>query len=285
MMQMMFAINKDNFGSEREVTCYSCHRGSTDPVATPAAMTDEPKDGMGEPKKGETVDSRETAPTAAQLFDKYVQAAGGAAALEKITSRVQKGTIEFGGKSFPIEIYSKDPDKRVSFTHMGEGDSVTSFDGHEGWLGAPGRPVRDMHGSDLDGASLDADLHLGLHLTQMFTAARVEKNEKIGDRNTYVVVGAREGKPPLRLYFDEQSGLLLRLIRYGETPLGLLPTQIDYADYREVNGVKIPLRWTLARTSGRFTIQIKDVKQNVPVDDAKFVRPQDPPPDKKEPAK
>jgi len=84
----------------------------------------------------------------------------------------------------------------------------------------------------------------------------------------------------LQLYFDGQSGLLLRLIRYGETPLGRLPTQIDYADYREVDGVKIPLRWTLSRSSGRFTIQVSDVKQNVPVDDAKFVRPPEPPQEK-----
>jgi hypothetical protein len=72
----------------------------------------------------------------------------------------------------------------------------------------------------------------------------------------------------------------VRLVRYGETPLGLLPTQIDYADYREAGGVKIPFRWTLARTSGRFTIQLGDVKENAPVDDAKFAKPPAPPQDK-----
>ena len=87
------------------------------------------------------------------------------------------------------------------------------------------------------------------------------------------MVGQSEGKPPVQLYFDAQSGLLVRLVRYGDTALGLLPTQIDYADYRDTNGVKIPYRWTLARPSGRFTIQISDVKQNVPVDDAKFAKP------------
>ena len=68
----------------------------------------------------------------------------------------------------------------------------------------------------------------------------------------YQVIGQREGKPPIHLYFDQQSGLLLRLIRYGDTALGLLPTQIDYADYREVSGLKVPYRWTLSRPSGRF---------------------------------
>jgi photosynthetic reaction center cytochrome c subunit len=91
------------------------------------------------------------------------------------------------------------------------------------------------------------------------------------------VVGQREGKPPLELYFDEQSGLLVRLVRFGDSALGFLPTQIDYADYRDSNGVKIPYRWTLARPSGRFTIQVTELKQNIPVDDAKFVKPADEP--------
>jgi photosynthetic reaction center cytochrome c subunit len=272
MMAMMFAINKDNFEGQRAVTCNSCHRGNAVPQAIPAVMSEEPKEAMGVTKPA---DAKENAgPTAEQVLDKYVQAAGGAAAIDKVTSRVMKGTIDFGGKSLPIDIYSKDPDQRISFTHMPEGDSVTAFNGHEGWLGTPGRPgVREMHGSELDAASLDADLHLATHFKPMFSEMQVQGTEKVGDHEAYVVVGQRQGKPPLRLYFDEQSSLLVRLVRFGDTALGLLPTQIDYADYRDTNGVKIPYRWTLARPSGRFTIQVTEVKQNIPVDDAKFVKP------------
>jgi photosynthetic reaction center cytochrome c subunit len=100
--------------------------------------------------------------------------------------------------------------------------------------------------------------------------------EKVGDHETYVVEGRREAMPPIQLYFDEQSGLLVRMVRYGETALGRMPTQIDYDDYRDAGGVKIPYQWTLARPGGRFTIKIKDVKENVPVDDAKFVKPAPP---------
>src|ERR1022692_5350154 len=202
MMEMMFAINKDNFEGHRAVTCNSCHRGNAVPQAIPAVMAEDPKEPMGGPKPAE---AKETAgPAADQLLDKYVQAVGGAAAIDKITSRVMKGTIDFGGKSLPIDIYSKDPEKRVSFTHMPEGDSVTAFNGNEGWLGTPGRPLREMHGSDLDGASIDADLHLATHFKTMFSEVRVRGTEKVGDHEAYVVVGQREGKPPIRLYFDEQ---------------------------------------------------------------------------------
>ena len=276
MMEMMFAINKDNFDGHREVTCYSCHRGSANPQAIPAVMTEEgiaaqPKEAMSGPMPAEAKDN--AGPSADRLLDKYLKAVGGAAANDRVTSRVMKGTIDFGGKSLPIDIYSKDPEKRISFTHMPDGDSVTAFNGHEGWLGTPGHPLREMRGSDLDAASMDADLHLATHLKAMFSAIAVRGTQKIDDHEAYVVVGQREGKPPIRLYFDAQSGSLVRLVRFGETAVGWLPTQIDYADYRDTNGVKIPYRWTLARPNGRFTIQLSDVRQNVPVEDAKFAKP------------
>jgi photosynthetic reaction center cytochrome c subunit len=271
MMEMMFAINKNNFDNHRAVTCYSCHHGIAKPVAIPAVMADEP---TGAPHGIETANNdAKSLPAAGALLDKYLQAVGGGAAIDAINTRVMKGTIEFGGKSFPIDIYSKDPAKRISFTHLPEGDSVTAFNGQEGWLGMPGGHIREMHGSDLDGAAIDADLRLPTHLKRMFTELRTEGTEKIGDRDAYVVIGMRDSKPPLRLYFDEQSGLLVRLVRFADTALGLLPTQIDYADYRDTNGVKAPYRWTLARPSGRFTIQVNELQQNVPVDDGKFVKP------------
>lgn len=276
MMEMMFAINKDNFEGHREVTCYSCHRGNAHPQAIPAVATEQAP--ASQPQPEATKEMKENSgPTADQLLEKYVNALGGASAIDKTTTRVMKGTIDVGGKSLPIDIYCKAPDERISFTHMPEGDSVTAFNGHEGWLGMPGRPIREMHGSDLDGAAIDANLHLPTQLKEMFTEMRVRGTERIGDREAYQVVGQREGKPPIRLYFDQESGLLVRLIRYGDTALGLLPTQIDYADYREVGGLKMPYRWTLARPGGRFTIQVSEMQQNVPVDDSRFVKPAPPP--------
>ncbi|MGC2364527.1 MAG: c-type cytochrome [Candidatus Sulfotelmatobacter sp.] len=272
MIAMMFAINKDNFAGHRQVTCYSCHRGSTRPVGMPPVMTEEPKPGPDEANRTEGAEEA-SGPLAAQLFDKYLQAVGGAGAVSKVTSRVMKGTITFGDSNIPIDIFAKAPDKRVSLMHTPDGDSVTAFDGHEGWLSFPGRPVREMHGPDIDGASMDADLQFAAHLTGMFSKAETQGTEQVDGHDAYLVIGEREGKPPLKLYFDKQSGLLVRLVRYEETPLGRLPTQIDYADYRKEGDVKIPLRWTLARPGGRFTVQLSEVKQNIPVDDAKFAQP------------
>src|SRR5580693_8172232 len=94
MMAMMFAINKDNFEGNREVTCYSCHRGSSMPVGTPVIMAEEGQpaaEAKHEEEKSEGEEGKQASgPTADQLFDKYLQAAGGAAAVDKIMSRVMK---------------------------------------------------------------------------------------------------------------------------------------------------------------------------------------------------
>jgi photosynthetic reaction center cytochrome c subunit len=108
---------------------------------------------------------------------------------------------------------------------------------------------------------------------QIFSSFQVRDSEKIGDREVYLVVGKNDDQPPVRLYFDAESGLLVRMIRYTETPLGRNPSQVDFADYRQADGVKIPYRWTLARPGQRFTIQVTEVKQNVPVDDSQFAMP------------
>jgi outer membrane lipoprotein-sorting protein len=278
MIGMMMAINKENFEGHREVTCFSCHRGSKDPVATPIITGEEPKPEVAEGSKpGET---KPVFPPADQLLDKYLAAVGGAAALQKVTTRVQKGTLTaFGGQHFPVDVFAKAPGKRFSVMHLSNGESVTAFDGNQGWLSVPGR-VHIMSSAENAAARIDADLYFPLHVKTLYQKFRVDAGEKIAGRDTYLVVGHDEGQPPLRLYLDKESGLLLRLVRYAETPLGRNPTQIDYADYREANGVKMPFRWTLSRPGNQFTIQIEQVQQNVPVDDAKFTPPPQPPPAK-----
>src|ERR1700747_1707875 len=282
MIGMMMAINKENFEGHREVTCYSCHRGSANPVATPIIAADEPKRETAEgAKPGE---AKPVFPPPDQLLDKYLSAIGGAEALQNVSSRVQKGTLTaFGGQHFPVDVYSKAPERRLSVMHLSNGDSVTAFDGKQGWLSVPGR-VHMMSAAENAAARLDADLYFPLHVKTLYEKFRVDAGEKIDGHDTYLVVGHSEGQPPLRLYFDKESGLLLRLIRYAETPLGRNPTQIDYADYREANGLKVPFRWTLSRPGNQFTIQVEQLQQNVPVDDARFAAPPPPTTAQKPPA-
>jgi len=277
MMRMMFAINKDNFAGHREVTCYSCHRGAPEPVSIPLIAETETKP-MAPPAI--EAEKKPALPTADEILDKYVKAIGGADALKRVSSRVEKGTATiFGGRRVPVDVFAKAPDKRAAVMHVPGGDSTTAYDGHEGWMGVPRRPVREVSGGDLEALKLDADLSFPADLKQLFSDLKVEGPETIGTHQAYVVVAWHgEGQAPLKLYFDQESGLLLRELRYVETPLGLFPTQIDYDDYRDSGGVKVPFQWTIARPGNRFTMQMESAETNVPIDDAKFVKPPEPPP-------
>ncbi|MBN9662479.1 MAG: photosynthetic reaction center cytochrome c subunit [Acidobacteria bacterium] len=266
MIAMTNAMNKTHFKGQRELTCNSCHNGATHPASMPpvqaadAARVETPRPG------GPT-------PTAEQILDKYVEALGGEQAIQKVTSRVMKGVVLANGQESEIEIFAKAPNKRISAMKMPNGESLTAFDGTTGWLGSTGRPARVMSAAESDAARMDAELYMAVKMKSFFESIRPGRPEKIGDVACVALMGLRPGQPPVRMFFDRSTGLLVRTIRYTETPLGRNPTQIDYADYKEVDGVKVPMKWTLARPNGRFTIQIKEIQQNVAVDDSKFAKP------------
>ena len=276
MMQMMFAINKSNFQGEREVTCNTCHRGSPHPQAIPAILAFSPKpEAMATMHDHEHDMNPADLPSGEPVLAKYIQAIGGQPALEKIATRVEKGkALMPEGEPVPIDIYTKAPDERVSVMHMAKGDSVTAYNGQAGWIAFAGRPTREMSAADEIAARLDAEAFYPLALERQFAELKLQPHpEKVGGSQANVVLGLTNGQAPVKLYFDATSGFLVRMVHYTDTPLGLNPTQVDFADYRDADGVKTPYRWTIARPSGAFTIEVDQVESNVAIDDAKFVKP------------
>ena len=273
MMTMMMQINADNFKGERVVTCYSCHRGTVHPVDTPILSAENSIAPQTHPEEEGT--AAPSLPAAQAILEKYLAAVGGAEAVQKARTRIQTGNIQVGDKKFPIEIYSEAPNKRVSTSHMGPNASVTAYNGESGWLSTP-NGIRLMSAAEQKAASIDAQLYFPVWLPKAYQTFKVTPGEEIDGKATYLVSATDKNELPLDLNFDQQSGLLVRSVRYAETPLGRNPTQIDYADFRVVDGLKIPYRWTLARPNGRFTIQIDNVKQNVSMDDKLFVTPSGP---------
>ena len=130
-----------------------------------------------------------------------------------------------------------------------------------------------LSGSELDGARLDAQMAFPAQIKRVLTNLRTLQPATINDREVDVVQGNGPGRLFATLYFDKQTALLTRMIRYGTSPIGRLPTQVDYADYREINGVRMPFRFTFAWLDGRDAFQLNDVRVNVPIDAAKFGRP------------
>jgi len=275
MVLMMNAINKSYFGGNRKLTCYSCHRGTDFPKVTPnlaeqysAPTVDEP-DVITEQASGE--------PSADQILDKYIQALGGAQKVASVTTFVAKGTYQGFAEldKSPIEIAAKAPGQRVTIIHTSNGDWTTTYDGRTGWVAEPGRPVPllELTGQFLEAVKVDADLAFPARIKQSFTQWRVGYPTMVNDRDVEVLQGNSGGNFPVKLYFDKESGLLVRQMRYTNSPVGLNPTQIDYTDYRDVAGVKMPFRWMTTWTDGKASTELSEIKVNTPVADAQFAKP------------
>ena len=275
MVTMMASINKTHFGGRQVVTCYSCHRGS----ARPRAIAD-----LGElygtppgTDPNGVFEQARAAPPPEEVLDKYIQAIGGAQRLTALTSFVAKGTrVGYGPESepSPAEIFAR-RGQRTTIVHTSGGDNTTTYDGSAGWIAAPFRPVAvlALSNQDIDGLKLDVDLSFPANIRQALTKWRVGPATVLADREVHVVQGTTARGATATLYFDMESGLLLRQVRYTDSPVGRIPTQTDYADYREVAGVKMPFRWTVTWLDGRDTFAITEVQPNVVIDAVRFAKP------------
>jgi photosynthetic reaction center cytochrome c subunit len=276
MIGMMNAINKTYFSGKREITCYSCHRGVERPDVTPSLA-----DLYGPPATKELDELREPigkAASADQILDKYIQAVGGAERLAKLTSFAAKGTYQgYQDEKAPVDVFAKAPNQSSIVVHTAAGDSATTYDGRAGWIAGPAteRPVAllELTGGELAGAKLDAALWFPAQIKQALTQWRPASSASIDGRDMQMIQGTGDGRYPVNLYFDSKSGLLARVVRYTDSPVGLNPTQIDYSDYREVAGVRMPYRVAVTWLDGKSNMELSEIQPNVAVDAAKFAKP------------
>jgi photosynthetic reaction center cytochrome c subunit len=279
MVQMVTALNRDTFGGRQVVTCWTCHRGRDKPVTTPTLDTV-----YGEPavEFDDVLTPAPGVPSVDQVLNKYLQAIGGAERVASMTSFIATGKSVgyrgFGGGGI-VEVSARAPDQRATHISFPEypdrGVSVRTYDGRTGWIATPLAVVRkyELGGSERDGARLDAQLSFPAQIRQALSDLRVGPPATIDDKDVTVVQGNGPNGTLATLYFDDASGLLVRMIRHGRSPIGRVPTQVDYSDYRDVGGIKFPFRWTYAWLDGRDHFEFSDVKLNVPVDAAKFGEP------------
>jgi photosynthetic reaction center cytochrome c subunit len=279
MVQMVMAINRDNFNGRQVVTCWSCHRGRDRPVTT---MTLDAVYGPSTDEADDVLTQAQGVPSVDQVLDKYLQALGGSQNVARVTSFIAVGKSigyrGFGGGGV-VEVSAQAPDKRamhISFPEYPDrGVSVRTYDGRTGWIATPLAVLRkyELAGSERDGARLDAMLSFPTQIKQALTNLRVGPPSTIGDQDVTVLQGNGPNGTLATLYFDDATGLLLRMVRHGRSPIGRVPTQVDYSDYRDVGGIKFPFRSTFAWLDGRDSLEFTDVKLNVPIDAARFGEP------------
>jgi photosynthetic reaction center cytochrome c subunit len=277
MVQMVAKINQDSFNGRQVVTCWTCHRGAQSPANTPpidtiyGAPTFTPTDVLpAAPASAGT-------PPANEILDKYITALGGADNLAKLTSFTAKGTSHLFGEvnADPTEISAKAPNLLATLVHQREGDMARTYDGRTAWVMLPLTVVGEypLNASMLDGAKLDAQLSFPGGLRQFFTNWRVSYPTALDGRQVYVVQGSAPSGLVATFYFDRQTGLLTRMVRYATSAVGRVPTQIDLSDYRTVAGVKMPYKWTYGWVSGQEEYTLTELTPNVAVDNAKFNKP------------
>jgi photosynthetic reaction center cytochrome c subunit len=276
MLRMVNALNKDSFGGTRTITCNTCHRGDQKPKPVPSlaiqysSPVEDPNDVVSFPSSG--------IPSAESIFAKYVDAVGGRARVDGLRSSVSKGTYsgyDTDQSKVPVEIFSKAPASKTTIVHARLGDSVRTCDGAGAWIASPDRPLLLMAltGGNLIGARIDALLSFPSALKPAAPQWRVAV-ATLEDRDVYVLQGVLQPRqPPLNLYFDQESGLLVRALRFADTAVGRVPTQIDFADYRDVGGLKLPFKLTTTWTDGQSTVELTDVQVNVPIDAERFRQP------------
>ncbi|HVF91812.1 MAG TPA: c-type cytochrome [Blastocatellia bacterium] len=290
-IQMTNEINKASFAGRPTVTCNTCHQGRAQPVSIPST-----EQGVFANTTREDPEAARPAPLpgAGEVMAKYIQALGGQAARDKVKTRVTKmsmlrpklvnsGTPKAAminrGEAWEMEIYQKAPDKYLTIITTPDGTVYQGFNGGTGWIRSP-EEQREMSAPELARIKQQADINRDIKLEEQYSTLKVTGREKLGGRDVYVVEGLSRNNRNEKLFFDIQTGLLTRRIVLTETRLGFDPEQIDYEDYREVDGIRIPFT---IRTSylddNHFgtTRTIKEVRHNVPVDDSKF----DPPAGKK----
>lgn len=282
MVEMVAAINKQNFGGAAMVTCFTCHHG----LDVPAQSIQLDKlYGAPPEEKPDILPVLEGEPPAAKILDEYVDAVGGAAKWAGVKTYVATGHSEgYGGLggNAAFQLFAESPNHRgmwINFPeHPERGTSAWTFDGKAGWISQPRAyiPHYQLDGNDLAGAKLDAVMAFPAEIKSAFTNWRVGPEDTIQGHDVYVVQGIGSGGLLGTFYFDKQTHLLVRYVRQTPSPVGRISIQQDFDDYRDVEGVRFPFKYSFLWLDGRFSAIISEVKLNVPVDTARFGSAQTP---------
>ena len=270
-----FPLNKDNFAGRPEVTCYTCHRGSIDPPGLPPGVgADYIFPNADLPSEASEAKSL-PGPPPDEILDTYLKGLGGQAALNKISTRVVKATLlESAGRGdgLTLELVSKG-DNDLSFLRTSIGDTIRARTGEVGWEHNVFGVIRDIRGGEIDEMKIKWDtLYFATHLKQILSSLE-SKQTKLNALDVYEVSGLAWGHMPVTMTFGKASGNLLRLVYLDANDNGHSKIEVNFSDYRGVQGTRFPFKWTVSWALGYQSIRVDQLQQNVPVDDARFVRP------------
>jgi hypothetical protein len=278
MMRMVLADNGGNFGLSRgAVTCYTCHRGQTHPQGLPTLPVVEPTPAPGHDEHGGPGGpggARPEQPTVQQVYDKYLAAVGGQAAAAKFQTQVLKGTVaQSQNRNATFEVTTKSPDKYLLVIESPQGGVRRGLNGASGWMAGP-RGMRPLNAGEIADAHRAAELS-GLVKFTPSSTMRVVGRRKVGERDAIVVIDRPSEGVQRRYFFDAETGLLTRIVTLTDALLNSLPEQVDFEDYRDVDGAKVPfvVRVSTIDAFNSYTRTLTEIRHGVPVEDKLFDMP------------
>jgi hypothetical protein len=211
--------------------------------------------------------------TADQVIDKFVQAMGGQAALAQAKTIVLHGTATTRDlQSNPVTVQEKATGEYRMDVDMKPQPMIRGFNGKDTWVLAFGN-VHDLEGIQAAQATRLADFGLPLEIKKRYPTVTVGRYGNLDGVNTISLTARVDENVSEQMQFDRQTGLLLRRTIQTRTPYGSLAEQVDYSDFRDVSGVKVPFGVRYATWNQVTTEKFSDAKINAPVDDAVFAKP------------
>lgn len=264
MMRMVIDLNTGSFRGGARITCYTCHRGSTQPARLPPLP---PLAGSANTPAAPAL------PPADRVWTTYVNAVGALG-----TPALDGGTIISGwddrseGRYGRVEIVMGGPDRYRATVSTPAGTISQGLDGNGGWVATNDR-VQRLSGDDV--ARLRRIAMRYRPVKDRPANLQVVDVERVAGRDAYVATARIDAITTLTLYFDLVTGLLRREVTTTETLLLPLQEQVDYDDYRDVNGVQLPfhVRTSDGSSYGTVTRTFLQIRRNVAVDDAAFRPP------------
>ena len=183
-------------------------------------------------------------PSVDQILATYQQALGGQAAYEKVTTRAMKGTVEIPDDNVTgtAQIVAKAPGSfRLTMDIPGYGAVETVLDGDNGWEKNPDSGTHAMSKTDLAIAQRDHRFYREVRLKDLYPKMETGGVFKLEGRSLYVIEATPAAGPAEKLYFDAETGLLVKR-DFERVTLedGIVQYEMLLGDYREVNGLKLP---------------------------------------------
>jgi hypothetical protein len=269
MIRMVRALNDSNFGGRNVISCNTCHRGQVRPSA-PLAFA--PIVGPRPAPKPAANVPGPVLPTVDQIFDRYIGATGGSVAQAQVATMVMKGTMSSSeGWTAPLELDQKVPDKSLSTFEL-QGQWRSGFNGTAGW-GQDNQDVHTLAGTDLALFRLRSSFFRPSTVRRLYSGLAVVGTDTVAGSATYVVEGTLVDAGPQRLFFDIQSGLLVRVTAWTATLFGPLPQEFDLENYRSVGNIKVPFTVSDLKPDFSSVDHLETGQANVPIADARFERP------------